>query len=470
LHLFFNFKTFNVRQSIIFRLFLLITLTSLIWSCKKEPDLLGLDLIPEEDLLNHAVIDTITIRAITEREDTLRTDELATMLLGSINDPVFGTTTASVYTQLRLPGTNVSFGTDVVVDSIVLTLPYKGIYGDSSAVQNITVYELDESIQTSVKSETSGRTLDYPYYHFSTLQHKATPVGQFSFVPNTVDSSMLDTVKVGPFMRIPLTLEFANRIVNANQILDSALANNTKFLQAIKGLYITAEPATAPGSGAIMYLNPTHSLSRVHIYYSAMVNNERENKKLELLINENSGRFNHYEHSGYAGADPDLVAQMQGNGASASQKLFLQSMGGTRIKLEFPYLDKLRDKKMAIHEARLVMENAGDDTEYRLPGLIGIRERYVGQDLTTEKYTYLYRAIVDENAGSNYIDGYLNDDKYKLRITRYIQQRLLHPEIEFGPLYLLAAGSALSANRAVIGGPGAEQGKLKLVIYYTPLD
>lgn len=224
-----------MRQSIIFRLFLLITLTSLIWSCKKEPDLLGLDLIPEEDLLNHAVIDTITINAITEREDTLRTDELATMLLGSINDPVFGTTTASVYTQLRLPGTNISFGTDVAVDSIVLILPYKGIYGDSSSVQNITVYELDEAIQTSVKSET-GRTLDYPYYNFSTLQHKAVPVGQLSFVPNTVDSSMIDTVKVGPYMRIPLSLEFANRIVNANQIVDTALKNNTGFLNAIKGI------------------------------------------------------------------------------------------------------------------------------------------------------------------------------------------------------------------------------------------
>ena len=59
-------------------------------SCNKEPDLIGIDLLPDSDYLNLSFTDTSTIIAYTVREDSLRTDELSANLLGYMNDPVFG--------------------------------------------------------------------------------------------------------------------------------------------------------------------------------------------------------------------------------------------------------------------------------------------------------------------------------------------------------------------------------------------
>ncbi len=111
-------------------------------SCQKEPDLIGLDLLPIEDNLNIDYTDTSTVVAYTLREDSLRTDELALNLLGSMSDPVFGTTTASIYTQYRLSKNNVTFGENAVADSMILTLTYKGVYGDSMASKTIRVTKL----------------------------------------------------------------------------------------------------------------------------------------------------------------------------------------------------------------------------------------------------------------------------------------------------------------------------------------
>lgn len=241
----------TVRNTNIFRTFIILSLVALLWSCKKEPDLLGLDLVPESDLLNHDFIDTITIQAYTVREDSVRTDELTTNLLGSIADPIFGTTTASIYTQFRLPSTHIDFGTNPVVDSLILTLPYKGIYGDSMAVQNIKVYELSDTLSK-----------DTSYYQFNTVNVNNEVIGQATFIPNTWKFDSVNGVKIYPHMRIALTQAFANKILSADSLTLSA---NDKFLRVFKGLYLTSEKATSPGTGSIMYLDLNNSVVNFNV-------------------------------------------------------------------------------------------------------------------------------------------------------------------------------------------------------------
>lgn len=443
----------NVRHSILIRFVLLISLTALIWSCKKEPDLLGLDLIPEGDLLNHEYFDTVTIQALTIREDSLMTKNLSTFLLGSINDSVFGTTTASIYTQFRLPTINVSFGKDPVVDSIFLSLPYKGIYGDKLSVQHVRIYELNDSILSTTLSNSN------PYYQSSTLPVGSELIGEATFVPNVVDSAYIDTVQAVPLMKVPLSMDFANRLISAKP---DTLSVNSKFRKIFKGLYITVDNASTPGTGAIMYLNPTSEYSRIYMYYRyTNTSSVRDTTRFEFLINANCERFNNFEHNGYQGADPNLLSQFGGNTSSTGNQLFLQGTGGAKIKFSFPYLKNLSSKKMVIHEAALMLESADTSSAHPAPSLLAVRSL---------KENGKYSFLIDESVeGSSYLGGYLSKNQYKFRITRYIQDRLLNPDKEDNGLMLIVAGASLVGNRAVIKGPDAGAGRMRLLIYYTPV-
>ena len=107
-----------------------------------ESSVVGLDVQPEHDLLNVGYQDTTTIFTRTVKGDSLITDEsLITTgigLIGKYIDPVFGTSTASMYTQVRLPSnlTSISFGTSPVCDSVILSLVYEGTaYGKKDKKQ-----------------------------------------------------------------------------------------------------------------------------------------------------------------------------------------------------------------------------------------------------------------------------------------------------------------------------------------------
>ena len=101
-----------------------------------ETSVVGLDVQPENDLLNVGYQDTTTVFTRTFDGDSLNTDESLISsgvgLIGKYIDPVYGTATASMYTQVRLPSNILSttFGTAPVCDSIVLSLVYDGpVYG-----------------------------------------------------------------------------------------------------------------------------------------------------------------------------------------------------------------------------------------------------------------------------------------------------------------------------------------------------
>ncbi len=445
-----------MRQSIIHRITLLLVLLTVLWSCSKDPELLGLDLVPESDLLNHAIIDTTTIFAYTLREEKLNTTALATSLLGSMADPAFGTTTASIYTQFLLTN-RPEIGTNTIVDSMVLTIPFKGLYGDKNATQQIEVYQLNDTINKSI-----------PYYQNSTLPFAPELIGQATFVPNLTHYDSIDGVKIVAHMRIVLSAEFANKFITAP---DTAYSSNKAFTDYFKGIYLTAAKATTPNSGAIMYMDLTHPQSRISLYYRTNTDSSTPDTITHFFpVNSFAGRFNNYNHYDYEGADPVLLEQLNGDSTAGGDRLFIQSMAGTKVLLRFPYLDSLAKLNIAVHEAALIFENAIPDEDYPVPALIGIGEGYKSIDSITGKVKYDLKYIADENDKPGHIDGNAKDNKqYRIRITRYVQQRLLNPEKVDNPLVLFAAGGSLSSNRLVLNGPKSEVGRMRLVIYYTPL-
>ena len=97
---------------------------------------LGLGLLPSMDAYNtkDTILDVIT--ETLDRPDSMRVYASDDHVLGNItNDPIFGTTNASMYFQLK-PGFFPYFiagnKDSLVVDSAILILSYKGFYGDTS--------------------------------------------------------------------------------------------------------------------------------------------------------------------------------------------------------------------------------------------------------------------------------------------------------------------------------------------------
>ena len=78
-------------------------------ACKKEWNELGSQLVVSDDLELFS-FDDQEIKISVVKEDSLRSLNSSTSYIGYLNDPYFGNTTASLYTEFRIPSTDVDFG------------------------------------------------------------------------------------------------------------------------------------------------------------------------------------------------------------------------------------------------------------------------------------------------------------------------------------------------------------------------
>ena len=89
-------------------------------ACKKEWNELGSQLVVSDDLELFS-FDEQEIKISVVKEDSLRSLNTSTSYIGYLNDPYFGNTSASLYTEFRIPSTDVNFGLSAQADSIVLS-------------------------------------------------------------------------------------------------------------------------------------------------------------------------------------------------------------------------------------------------------------------------------------------------------------------------------------------------------------
>ena len=105
------------------------------FACDKPGDL-GLEIQPNSDkieifnsLLSQSGSESY-FSLTTQTVDSLRSDEPSSLLLGRINDPIFGENTALFATMLSLAQSNIDLGNNPTVDSVIMSYSYSGYYGD----------------------------------------------------------------------------------------------------------------------------------------------------------------------------------------------------------------------------------------------------------------------------------------------------------------------------------------------------
>lgn len=433
----------------------LVVLILIVNSCKKDPYQVGINLLPPSDTLNIKVTDTAFIVAYSVIQDSVRSDETTLSILGSLMDPIFGSTTAGLYMQYNLSAEAPDFGTDPRLDSVILSIPYGSIYGDSTARQRLRVYEINQDFY-----------YDTSYYSNHSLATYPLLLADYSFVPRRYDSLMIGGILTAPHIRVNLgkyTTYFGNKILNAPA---TAVSTNANFLQFMKGLYIESERSTY--GGALLSFDPTLAASEVLIYYHNAAN---DSLRFILPGSSTSARFNHFDHNNYVNASPKLRQQvLQKDTNLGRANLYIQGLGGLRVKIHFPFLKNFGNSgKIAINSAVLTLKNTQTDTSLAPP---------VTLNLLSIDSTGLLNFLPDESEGSAYAGGAYHTDTrtYFFRITRFMQQ-VLDGKIKNDAMYIMAndpTAATLVTNRVMLTGskpqlPVLSSDRITLKVIYTKL-
>ena len=434
----------------------------------ENPDGIGLDVDPE-NAIEGKLIDTLTVRSATVKEDSVRTASLAKYPMGYLNDPLFGPTDAKVAISLELPSESVSFGKSPILDSAVLVLKYSDEYtGDVNSRLLVEVGQLTERLTISSN-------------YFSNAEHAAKPgtVGSKLTKVNLKDSmSVIQivkgqpdiTVKKAPQLRIPLSASFIQtNFLSADSI---HFKTTSAFNDFIKGLQIRVNKDLTTGAGGLATFNLADSASRVELYYRNQ-NGTTTDTTLKVFPINTSASAATIKHN-YAGTP--IETQLNAPGTTYDVN-YIQPLGGVKTHLTFPYIQNLKSLgNITINKAELVVQvEGGTDIFSPAPRLFLYRTDIAEQ---RQLIPDVLLGISDASLGGVYRDA---KKEYRFTLTAYIQN-LLNGKLNQYNTYITAVDSkatsqealspsATTVSRVAIGsGNATAPFKMKLNIIYTKVN
>jgi len=435
---------------------LIFTFTVINFSCKKNSSF-GLNVQPEGDILQANQTDTTTIISYSIKEDSLKVDELdGVNLLGSYNDPYFGSVKTSIISHIRLEKAydfrpNGSGSLDsLIVDSVIMYLAIDGLYGNVDG-QIFEVYQLLEDIY-----------MDSSYYTNSSISTSSINLASLSstiqtnpLVPGYVGSELVDNA----ILRIPLSInDFALPIMNesGNTSLDGNDGSG-EFVEWFKGLLISTNNTQNINSGGIYYTNLLSEFSKISLYFrdTSGISSEHDTLQFDFNFNSNCARY-HTAEIDYINTD----IENELTDSSLGQDMFyIQGMGGTRAKLHFPFLNSITDSNIIVNKAELILPFQYYNSDPYVPAssLFLIEEDSLGEE------SFLPDFYESNHGGTaNFTESY-----YSFNITRYINEIISGSKSNL-PLNIVASGSGISANRTILTGFSTSlKDKPRLILTYS---
>ena len=425
---------------------------TILLSCKKKESYIGKNSINQNELLNSTQVDTFTLKTYTKIEDSVQTDNTITGVLGSYNDPVFGTFKSSILAHLRLPAVNPSFGdvNAIKIDSFVLGLVYVGFYGDKTP-QKFEVFQLDDSIGTTTN-----------YYTSTNKTHSNTNLivsGKDVLTPSPTNQIVIDTARVNAQLRLYLDTNLARTFLNQAVNNPTTFSSNDNFINYFKGLYIGVNNGSqSPGTGGISYFDLADPLTKLTIYYHQTGSENR--KTYDFLINSSSAN--------YTKADID-------NSGTSVENAFENSIAGltefytqalkSRAVVSIPGIKNL-PKKAIIHQALLYLPiEYQTGSSYAPSGEISISTKLQKSSKYFNIGLATYDAVDNQYVIDlkSYVQSILSDERYPVSTSAGIYNAL----IEGTELYITPKYFNNSAERIIFNGTKTNKNKPKLILKYT---
>lgn len=424
-----------------------------------KPTPFGADLL-DDQLAEYDYTDTLTLRCTVVPEDSLITSDRSStadyMLCGQLNDPAFGRSESEIFTLFRLSTLNPGFK-NATVDSIAMFLRYDapGFYGDTTQSQTLHVHRL---------ADNTVLRWDADYY-----SNQSLPVGpeigkleNFLPKPNISADLFGDTLTRGPYIRIPLDNAFGQEILGFDSL---NLVSDTAFWIKMRGLRITAESAGSPGAMMAFDLNNT-TFSRIRLYYKQPQDTVSRVYDFSFI---GGNKFNHFTHD-YTGATVEPYLNQP-----AEDRLFVQGMGGLRVKVELPTVHLLDN--IAVNKAELELTAITQAGDLLSPAAQLVFTESVGDTIVTLTSDVLYSLGSTLTGGFNGFGGFpqtMTDNgqsiqRYHLTLTRRFQDMVDNTSgnIKDQTVYLNVYPQSRSAMRAMFFGPKNATFPAKLALKYT---
>lgn len=327
---------------------------------------IGSGLFPPVDgvITKDTVLDVITKN---ESFDSVNVGFSDDHVLGYTHDPVFGTTTASINFQVAPPFTPLTFGAgsdSLFFDSVVLSLSYKGIWGDSTPEHvAFRVYEMDPENKFTVDSS----------YNNTISFEKGTELTEFTTAKD-VDITKLndpDTLKTynenaTNQVRIRLSKDFGEKLLKQFDATN-AYQNEPAFRSYFRGFIVEPEQQ----GNALLRISLSDTSTRLSLYYhftnsTGSLDTAVRRFSPSALTSASSNTIKR----NYQGTE--LTKYFPTNPDTQDNLLFIQTSPGTYARIKVPGLMGLNN--VILHRAELLMQQVPDitgmsDTTFTSPNL-----------------------------------------------------------------------------------------------------
>jgi len=392
---------------------------ALLFSCTKvnEATELGDELIPAVDNVN--TFDTLlnVQAAYYPYDDSSKHVIGENMALGQINDPAFGATTADMFFNLssRVYGSSPFKDTLDKIDSVVLSVAFRGSYGDT----------LPSDITVQVSEINDNTFVDTALYRFDNPGFNSTAgIGSSTFnVTRFRDSIRIspsgkrtDSSKVANVLRIKLNNSIGQKLAAFDT---SAYRDDPTFRAKFRGLAIKTTNVSGSPFGALAYFNLTDANTALLVYYQSR-NGATRDTSVATFVHNVTGQANSVRRT--AGGEY-LTKIVQSN----SQKLYIQSSPrGSYIGIKIPGLSSFPNK--VIHRAELIAYSVPADNAAGSEYLITPNRLFLdhkGENNSKDSAYFFDNDIqpgIDGSLDFTAFGGTLRSDQsYRFKLTRYVQ-------------------------------------------------
>lgn len=354
-------------------------------SCESEADNLGLQFFENGAATGKELLYDV-VAYNHSNNDTIQADEekLQEATLGAFDEPVFGLQKSAFVTQVRLSSYSPDFGTNPVVDSVVLQVKplyaadsvttvtdeaYVHADGNVPAKKVVSTYPIKKYGKTKINGKTRltinvnevTEFLPSPETNVFSNQQVAlgallgtkTFDGTVSSVKITKDSDNSEILVRDAALRIPLSATFfQEKIINKRNSFE--LSDVASFIRYFKGLRLSVEE----NDGYIFNFKPAE-LSAIIYYKNDKTENNTTTRVPSSFSLDLSGSNVYFNQISYTRPATFTTAVSSPNTTAGDAKLYLQGMGGPGAVLRIPaqaiaaLKDEYNSKKIGIMGARL---------------------------------------------------------------------------------------------------------------------
>ncbi len=420
-------------------------------SCSKDSEL-GAGALGD-DALNGLSTDTFNVSVSTQFEDSFKvfsstTFELLQLFntaplypLGAFTDDQFGRSESQLICQLEAPEVSLQADqfNDVTIDSVVFAVKVASDYGFDDPM-SFQLFEITENLSTSND------------YYSNNVFNTGSMLGETAVSSiSSSDSVLVNGTTEGAQLRFTLPNSFGLSLV------DNALNNDANFKDVFKGFLIKTNLTTldATNSGRIYYTDLLNSISGIRVYYKLSGVTQQS---IPFSIEEESVKFTLFDHSFTNEVNTIVTNEDQ------SDVNMIQSLRGSRVKVELNNLSELVNDNVFISKAELVFPISSQSNISDLPPhnqLLLLKES--GTDLVH---------IEDKALGAAHYGGdfELSTVSFTFNVTRHIQTLIKDNKIVEGEknvLFLVPDGLGIyDPSRTLLTGTNSSN-KPYLKIYFV---